>query len=173
MVEEETIKAVLEEESGLREKAEKLVALANENGGEDNITVTLVRIEPGTADDTPARESRNILVVEDDQILRDSIHSLLETTSYTVDSVEDGEKALKMLQKNRYTAIILDNYLPFIHGAELLGLIRATDPDVKIIVMSGFLNPEIIDSVKHNKADLILEKPLDFEALGNFLKTIE
>ena len=111
-----------------------------------------------------------ILLVEDDDCLRESLKLILGENGMSVETAPDGKIALRELQHHEFDAIILDDNLPFIQGSELLGLIRIQNPKVKIIVMSGLFNADGIKKIKSLGADMVLEKPFNFELITEYLK---
>lgn len=115
---------------------------------------------------------KKILLVEDDECLRESLRLILTESGLDITSFPEGRSALKELQRTNFDAIILDDNLPFIQGTDLLGLIRIENPTVKIVIMSGLFNAEGIKKIKALGADMVIEKPFDFNMLIDFLKKI-
>ena len=113
---------------------------------------------------------KNVLLVEDDDCLRESLKLILGEADLAVETAPDGKSALHVLQQHAFDAIILDDNLPFIQGSELLGLIRIQNPKVKIIVMSGLFNADGIKKIKALGADMVLEKPFNFELITDYLQ---
>ena len=114
--------------------------------------------------------SKKILLVDDDECLRESFKLILAEAGFDVLEAPDGKNALKILQTHPFDAVILDDNLPFIQGSELLGLIRIQNPQIKIIIMSGLFNAEGIRRIKQQCADLVLEKPFDLNVIIDYLK---
>ena len=114
--------------------------------------------------------SNKILLVEDDNCLRERLSLVLEGSNYQVVNVADGKAAVKSLQQHEFDAIILDDNLPFIQGQDLLGLIRVQNPSVKIILMSGLFKPGDISKIKNKGADFIIEKPFEPDMILKLLK---
>lgn len=115
--------------------------------------------------------SRKVLLVEDEESLRSSLEIILSNADFDVESCGDGKTALKLLQSGSYHAIILDDNIPFIQGSDLLGLIRVNNPDVKILVMSGLFDKDSVERVKKMGADVVIEKPFDFETVVDYIKS--
>ncbi len=113
---------------------------------------------------------KKVLLVDDDECLRESFLVILKESGFDVVEAPDGKTALKELQSHPFDAVILDDNLPFIQGSELLGLIRIQTPNIKIIIISGLFNAEGIRRIKQQSADLVLEKPFDFNVIIDYLK---
>jgi two-component system, chemotaxis family, chemotaxis protein CheY len=117
--------------------------------------------------------SKRILLVEDDNCLRESLTLILENSGFVVAGYPDGRSAIKSLQHTQFDAIILDDNLPFIQGQDLLGLIRIQNPSVQVILMSGLFKPEDIQKIREKGANYILEKPFDPETILRCLSHCE
>jgi len=114
--------------------------------------------------------THNILVVDDDADLLMSFKDLLETRGYTVDTADTGMDALKMSEKGKYDAVIVDIRLPDIHGTEVLRRMRQNSRNMKKIVITGYPNLEnAIESITQG-VDAYLLKPVEPE---EFLKVVE
>jgi len=72
--------------------------------------------------------SQKILVVEDDQFLRELYNELLTDEGYEVDLAEDGEIGLSKVQKGGYNLVLLDIMLPKLDGLEILRRIKDDPP---------------------------------------------
>jgi two-component system phosphate regulon response regulator PhoB len=73
--------------------------------------------------------AQKILVVEDDQFLRELYDELLREDGYEVVLADEGEKGLKEIQKGGYDLILLDIMLPKIDGLEILRRVKNQPPD--------------------------------------------
>jgi two-component system nitrogen regulation response regulator NtrX len=107
------------------------------------------------------RES--ILVVDDEAGVRQSLAGILGDEGYLVDAVESGEAALSALDGRRYELMLLDVWLPGLDGLETLSRVRALDPDLPVLVISGHGNIETaVKAVRLGARDFV-EKPLSLE----------
>jgi CheY-like chemotaxis protein len=79
-----------------------------------------------------------ILVVDDDEAVRDSLALLLKASGYDVSTASNGFEALSQLKKKRPPAILLsDLNMPEMSGFELLSIVRRRFPAISVIAMSG------------------------------------
>ncbi|MBI3126300.1 MAG: sigma-54-dependent Fis family transcriptional regulator [Candidatus Tectomicrobia bacterium] len=111
------------------------------------------------------RFPRRVLVVEDDQNLRESLREVLEKMQCKVEAVESGEEALGHLRSQPVELILLDNRLPGRSGIQVLREIREADEDTLVIMMTAF--PEIrmaVQAMKEGAYDYI-HKPFELEEL--------
>ena len=74
------------------------------------------------------REAEKILVIEDDQFLRELYEELLKGEGYSVELAEDGEKGLSKFLEGGYSLVLLDIMLPKIDGLEILRKAKDSKP---------------------------------------------
>lgn len=81
----------------------------------------------------------NVLIVEDDTAIRESLRKVLEGEGCRVDVAEDGEKAVGKLAQYHYDAIVLDIALPKLSGIDVMEYIASTSPRLleSIVVVTG------------------------------------
>ncbi|KAA0258413.1 response regulator [Deferribacter autotrophicus] len=111
-----------------------------------------------------------ILVVDDEDYVRDSLDIILSTEGYQVVGVSSGYEALELLEKNYFDFVITDIKMPEMDGITLLRKIREGYPDLPVIVMTGF--PSIdsaIECLKEGAFDYVT-KPFKVEDLINKLQ---
>ncbi len=101
--------------------------------------------------------SENILVVDDENMIRDSVKEILESLGYSVTEAASGIDAIRIVQqkKRRYQLAIVDMSMPKMNGVETIRKIRELDKSVKVILSSGH-----IDRDKLVPADLKVEGTL-------------
>lgn len=82
-----------------------------------------------------------ILLVDDS---RDGLlvrKSLLEEAGYTVQVAENGEEGLKLYEASNFDVVVTDYRMPRMNGVEMIGRIRRHNPNARIILLSGFVEP--------------------------------
>ena len=105
--------------------------------------------------------TETILVVEDEEALRNLLTELLESYGYTVLTAEDGVSGLERFtrHKDEIKAVITDMGLPRMSGQDLFISIREMDPSSRIVFASGYLDPEIRAHLFTLGAKAFLQKP--------------
>lgn len=107
--------------------------------------------------------SKNILVIDDDEVIRMSFKLTLEDTEYEVDAAESGMIALEKFQQGNFNLIFLDLRMPNMDGIEILRKVREIDKNVPIYIVTAFQN-EYLEELKKAQADNIsfeiLNKPV-------------
>ena len=106
-----------------------------------------------------------ILVVDDDDVLRESIVRILENEGYILDVAKSGFEAEVKLRNKEYNLILLDIRLPDTTGIELLSKINSYTPRTKKIILTGFPDTESAIKSVNEKADAYLVKPFEPEKI--------
>jgi DNA-binding NtrC family response regulator len=83
-------------------------------------------------------KSVNIMVVDDEEIVRDSLSSWLEEDGYSVEAVESGKKALERLPAKTWDLMLVDLKMPGMDGIQLMEEVRKTNPEVLVIIMTAY-----------------------------------
>ena len=99
-----------------------------------------------------------ILVVDDNSDHRKGFRILLESGGYTVVECNSGKEALTALDKTTFDLMTLDLSMPDVDGFEVLRLVRSKHPDLKIVVISGFLQASMNQAAKMLGAAVTLDK---------------
>src|SRR5688572_3204513 len=105
-----------------------------------------------------------ILVVDDDENIRDTLYELL-SGEYQCQTAETAEKALARLEAGSYDVVITDISMPGLSGLELLGHVRQKYPDTTVIVISGISDQEYAQGMIRLGAFDYLLKPFRLEAV--------
>jgi len=107
----------------------------------------------------------NILVVDDERSIRNTLKDVLEYEKHTVELAEDGVTALQLIQQKDFDLVLCDIKMPRMDGTELLEKIMEVSPDTQVVMISGHGNIETaVESMKKGAFDFI-EKPLDLNRL--------
>lgn len=85
-------------------------------------------------------EKKTVLVVEDDQAIRDAAAWALELSGYRVLQAKDGEEGL--VQCKKADIVLLDLFIPKVPGEEFLGALRSQGNYIPVIIMSAVLDRE-------------------------------
>ena len=112
----------------------------------------------------------SILIIDDEENIREVLSGILEDEGYTVDSAKDGPEGLKKAESRIFDLVILDVWLPGMGGMEVLDKIKKTIPDLEVIVISGHGNIDMaVKAVKRGAFDF-LEKPLSLDKVITVVK---
>jgi len=106
-----------------------------------------------------------ILVIDDDQLICETLNALLENEGYLVDTAENGQQAIKKSFDNFYNIAIVDWRLPDIEGTQLLGRLKETTPKMMKIMLTGFPSTNNAVEAVNNRADAFFLKPVNLDVL--------
>jgi len=104
-----------------------------------------------------------ILVVDDERSILESLRDILEDEGYSVRCVESGEEALRLVEESPPDLVLLDIWLPGLDGMKVLERLRQEHPTLPVVMISGHGTIELaVRAVKLGAFDF-LEKPLSYD----------
>jgi DNA-binding NtrC family response regulator len=111
-------------------------------------------------------EETRVLVVDDEEVARESLKAWLEESGYATDVASDAKRALEMLQARRYAVALIDVRMKGMDGIELTRRIKSIDPSIDVIVITAYASAETaVLALKLGACDY-LTKPFDAEDLS-------
>jgi DNA-binding NtrC family response regulator len=116
---------------------------------------------------------KRLLVVDDEIAILIAFRKIFEGFQIEVDTAETLDQAISMINEREYDAVIADLRLTGILGQEGLEILRRTkekNPEICLIMITGYGNPDIKKRAYANGADLYCEKPVSIKYLQNALK---
>ena len=111
-----------------------------------------------------------ILVVDDDESIRNTLKAIFEDKGYIVDLAATGRLAIKRTEEMAYNVALIDIRLPDMEGVELLKLIKDAVPRTRKIMMTGYPSMQNAITALNKNADGYMIKPVDIEKLLNTVK---
>jgi UDP-3-O-[3-hydroxymyristoyl] N-acetylglucosamine deacetylase len=107
----------------------------------------------------------SILVVDDEEGIRESVREILTDEGYRVIEASDGSKVLELIRKERPRLVLLDIWMPKIDGIGLLKEIKKQEPEVNVVMISGHGNIHTAVAATKLGAFDFIEKPLSLDGL--------
>ena len=108
----------------------------------------------------------NILWVDDDPLIREISHDMLESINCSATTAESGKRALELLENNDYDMILSDIGMPEMNGWQLISKVNELYPNkMKIVVISGWGAQITDEQIKNHKVDGVLPKPVKMSEL--------
>ena len=104
-----------------------------------------------------------VMVVDDEEGIRESLSGIFEDEGYSVFTASSGEEALNILKEKSPDLMLLDVWLPGIDGIQTLNEIKNLKPDLPVVMISGHGNIELAVKATRTGAYDFLEKPLSLE----------
>ena len=113
--------------------------------------------------------SDSVLVVDDELFVRELLDEYFTKLKFSVDVAESGEAALELVKQNSYNVALIDLKMTGVNGLETLKQIKVTDPDVVVILMTGYPTVESsIDALRAGAYDYIV-KPFRLNELKDIV----
>ena len=133
-----------------------------------------VDICPTGAISLPADRKKefNIIVVDDELIVRDSLKEIFAFEGYSVSAAASGKEALEIMEKQKYSLMLLDIKMPEMGGTEVLKKAKEIDPNICVIMMTAYATVETaVETLKTGAKDYII-KPFDDEKLISMVHSL-
>jgi len=123
--------------------------------------------------DPTISKSASVLVVEDEAHMLLLLEKILIRRGYRVLKASNGQAALDMYQRHKgeIDAIMLDMGLPKISGRDVLRQIMSQNPDVNVVVTSGYIKPELKLEISHRRIKFV-RKPYTPDDVCNALQDL-
>jgi two-component system, cell cycle sensor histidine kinase and response regulator CckA len=111
--------------------------------------------------------SRTILVVEDERLMRRLLERILCTNDTSVLLAADGQEAVDIYRDHKWqiSVVLLDLGLPKLSGWEVFKNLKQQNPNVCVIVASGYLDPDLKSRMRHAGVQYFIEKPYKLDEL--------
>jgi DNA-binding NtrC family response regulator len=117
--------------------------------------------DEAVAIDTEAK----VLVVEDDEVLRQLLIDVLNDQGHEVEAAETGEDGLRTMEQDVFDVVLLDINLPGMDGMDVLRLVPARQPDTQVVMMTAFGTVDTaVEAMKQGAFDYI-NKPFSTDEL--------
>ena len=129
--------------------------------------VVLTTIDRLKEDNITLGQGQSILVVDDLEEQREIASSMLKYRNYTVDVAVNGESAVDILKQKQFDLILLDMIMdPGMDGFETYRMIKDINPNQKVILVSGYSDPNRFASLKELGLRRSIKKPYTLNALA-------
>jgi len=109
-------------------------------------------------------QKKSILIVDDEEIIREFLYEVLHE-DYSITSVCDGDEAIEKLKERKFDLIITDLKMPKVSGEEVVKFACQSNPDYKVIVISGYSSLYTVSQSVNNGANAFLSKPFSINEL--------
>lgn len=113
---------------------------------------------------------QNVLVIDDDPMIQGAIAEFLEDFGFSVHTASTLAAGRERVAARSFEAVIIDQHLPDGSGIDLIREVRATSPDVAIVVITGAADVPLAVKAMQEGADNFLPKPMSLDSLLVFLR---
>ncbi|SDT84062.1 hybrid sensor histidine kinase/response regulator [Desulfobacula phenolica] len=116
----------------------------------------------------------SILLVDDEKGVVEVCSEMLESLGYQVNAVSSGSEAIEILKTGnlKIDLIILDMIMPQMNGRETFEKIREIDPEIKVLISSGYSRESEIEKMMRHSCDRFIFKPFDITTLSEKLNEV-
>jgi len=115
---------------------------------------------------------RQILVVDDEDQIRDVLRRTLEKSGYDVTEASNGQEAIDILQEQQFDLVLADILMPKKDGLEVIMFIQREQPAVKCIAISAPSNRVFLQSAELLGATEVIEKPFELKEVEAIVKRL-
>lgn len=166
---------------GIIKQSGGYVLVQSETGQGTTFRIYLPRVEEAAEPlhHLPVNEPQNsgsetVLLVEDEESVRELVRETLESKGYRVFEAENGEVALRLTEKlaQPVDALITDVVMPGMSGRELASRLCASCPKTKVLYLSGYTEDAIVHEGVLDPGTAFLQKPFTLQALGRKLREV-
>ena len=114
--------------------------------------------------------SENVLIVDDEKEFLEILSERMAARGMNVSTASTAEDALNMIEKESYDVVIMDYMMPALDGFQALKLMKARQPEMKIILLTGNVPDEKRIEARALGALDVIEKPPDLKELIQKIK---
>jgi len=101
-------------------------------------------------------DSVRILIIDDEKVIREGVSRALSGRGYTVDKAESGERGIEMIKQSGFDIVLLDLMMPGIDGFGVLEWIKEHEPQIQVIVVTGFATvSKAVTAMKQGAFDFV------------------
>ena len=113
-----------------------------------------------------------VLVIDDDESLQDMFKLFLKKNGFSRLVVGTGKDAIAALSKQKFDFCFLDLQLPDITGDEVYAVAKAKDPELPIVIITGYPDSQMLDNILRHGPVTVLKKPLQVAQLQQALRLL-
>src|SRR3954469_25078108 len=114
----------------------------------------------------------SVLVVDDDQDIREYLQDFLNAEGFEVTTLADPSQAVNRIRDEVFHLVVLDLMMPKISGLDLLAQIRAVDDDIAVIILTGYPSLETASASIAHDVSAYMEKPVTPEVFRDAVARI-
>lgn len=108
---------------------------------------------------------KKLLIVDDESGIVEEVRSFFEEEGFEVHTADTGKDGIDLIPKVMPDVILIDMKLPDMSGLNVLKACKATSPNTKTIVNTGYVDQVVIDEAERLGRDAFLQKPFNLERL--------
>ncbi|MBI5552328.1 MAG: PAS domain S-box protein [Desulfobacterales bacterium] len=165
---------------GVVKSHEGIITVQSEKGRGATFTIFLPAAKPKSvskADSPPPKAEgapKTILIVDDERVIVDVTSKIVAGLGYEAMIALGGKEAVEIFSANpgRIDLVIMDMVMPGIGGDQAVEMMRAIDPEIKVIMVSGYLESGGSKGVTHRQGGAFLQKPFRVDELSRTIREL-
>jgi len=112
-------------------------------------------------------QKSEILVVDDEQTVRDVLVQVLREDGYAISTAANGEQALELLKRKTFSLVITDIKMPGINGMELMAIVKRRFPETQVIIITSHASLETtLEALRHGAYDYLFKPFEDLDLIS-------
>ena len=115
----------------------------------------------------------SILVVDDEDMITETLRDILEELDYTVMTASNGYEAIDKVTATPFDVILMDIRMPGINGVEAFMEIKRIRPDATVMMMTAYSVEALIEKALKEGASGVMHKPLNIDKVIEFIQNVE
>ena len=116
-------------------------------------------------------DQNRVLVVDDDEAIRKLIAAILRRRSFHVDTVANGEEALRKLAESHYNLMLLDLMMPKVDGYTVIERVREQKIEIEIVVVTAAGSSQV-NAIDRSRVRAVISKPFDVSQLVDIVTKV-
>jgi DNA-binding NtrC family response regulator len=117
-------------------------------------------------------EPLGVLIVDDDQNMTRTLGDILAASGFAAETATNALEGLRILEAKPCQVVLTDIRMPGMNGVEFQQAIKEKYPDVRVILITAYADPELITKGRAQGALAFMDKPLDIPLLLSILRVI-
>jgi len=117
-------------------------------------------------------KGKKVLLIDDDEWIRDSLGMFFKSEEMHIDAVETAEEGITALSRQRYDIIITDYRLPGMDGLKFLKRVQESNPDSFKILITAYGSRDVISAAAELGVDDYIEKPFTTKTIEDALSRL-
>ncbi len=114
----------------------------------------------------------HILIVDDQESLRETLGDILKDRGYLVELARDGYEAIQKAKDGKFTIVFMDVVMPGINGLDTFREIKKVKPRTAFIMMSAYAQANLVKAAMAEGAYVELSKPFDLDEIFKIIEEI-
>jgi len=118
----------------------------------------------------PIEGKIKVLIVDDEEVVRDFLSRLLTSKGIEIKAVDSGSKAIESVKEEKFDITFLDARMPNMNGLETFRELKKINPDAKYVMMTGYAVDDLLKEAEKEGAAFSIKKPFDINQVNSLVE---